>query len=137
MNSQMSTAHIQDPHASPDGLFHAVMSRIEREKKLRRVRYQAYTAMVIFIASTASLYFVLDFVRDGLAQSGFLQLAELLFVDGIALASVWQNFVFALLETIPIIPILVFFLAMFVTSISLSVMTKCFVSMSKMRIYRI
>jgi hypothetical protein len=89
----------------PIGLFEKILKRIHREERLLVLRR-------VFIFSATLICSVFGFMPAGkmllsdFNQSGFLRFFSLIFSDFSTVATYWQSFMLALLETLPVISIL-------------------------------
>lgn len=89
------------PEPSGD-LFEKIIQRIQREKALSRARRNVVLFCISIIVSCAVLAFGGKTAIDGLSSSGFLQFSSLLFSDFKIVAAYWQSFAMVLLESLPV-----------------------------------
>lgn len=85
----------------PDDLADRIIGRIAVERRratlLRRIAFfsvGAVASMSAFVPAVLAL-------RTAVAESGFAQYLSLLFSDGGAVAAAWQDFAYALMESLP------------------------------------
>jgi len=86
---------------APAGLFSLVMSRLEREKKIRVVKRRLIVFGFLSIISLIVSVMVLQNLRLESSRSGFGQYLALLIYDFKAVVTNWQDFGLVLLETLP------------------------------------
>lgn len=98
----------------PEQLFLRVMSRIERERRLRALRrrlvifgFGAVFSLVVFIP-------LFDMARTALAESGFITFFSLIFSDFGTVLALWKDYLYSLLETIPVLEISMLLAAAFI-----------------------
>jgi hypothetical protein len=82
-------------------LKQAILARIEQERGrlLRRKLRLSYTAITL---SAAAIFYALFTVGSALLHSEFWSLATLTFSDAITVARDWHDFLYSLLETLPV-----------------------------------
>lgn len=85
----------------PEGLAGKILGRIDAERRRKALvrRIALFTAGAI--ASVAAFVPAFLAARTSLTESGFGQYLSLLFSDGGAVLAAWQDFGFALLESLP------------------------------------
>lgn len=83
-----------------DHLADRIIGRIAAERRRALVRRIAFFSAGA-IASTAAFVPSLLALRTAAAESGFVQYLSLLFSDGGAVAAIWQDFAYALMESLP------------------------------------
>lgn len=102
----------------PSGLKTAIFMRIEqaRMRAIKRKLWLAYAAIAI---SLATLLWAVFTAGSALIHSQFWSLAALSFSDAVIVFRDWQDFLYSLLETLPvfdlsilILPIVAFFLSL-------------------------
>ncbi|MDD5639231.1 MAG: hypothetical protein PHR47_00250 [Candidatus Pacebacteria bacterium] len=101
-------------------LFEKIMLRISREEKLSIVKKRIAVFSVFLIISLGGFVYSFIAVQNALVSSGFTQFFSLIFSDFNIVIAYWQNFLFTLLESLPVFAMVVF-LIMF--SIVLSFLT--------------
>lgn len=112
---KITTAGIANP---PAGLLAKVMERIklEQEKRIRR-------RLWLFSASSAlsliALVLTFQMAKAEFSESGFLNFFSLLFSDFGVIISYWRNFLASLLESLPVISLMLFLgsLLLFINSL--------------------
>jgi len=97
----------------PENLFNKVMSRIRQEKNLLTVKRRMAVFSAGLISSAVAIIASFRVVESEMIKSGFIQFASLIFSDMGTVLSNWQNFVLALLESLPVVSIAVFLLTIF------------------------
>ncbi|MFA6421818.1 MAG: hypothetical protein WCV92_00205 [Candidatus Buchananbacteria bacterium] len=86
-----------------DGLFYKIINRIEEEKKLRKIRKKIIYSSLLFSCSLIAVVPAIISLWTNLDSSGFNSFASLLFSDSGMIFVYWQSFSLALLETLPVI----------------------------------
>ena len=86
----------------PEGLFDKVIHRIYVEKQRRALRWQFLLGSLGCIGSLIAFVPAITLVQTGFAESGFKKFFSLIFSDGGMVITYWQNFIFILLESLPI-----------------------------------
>jgi len=98
----------------PNDLLGKIMKRINQEKMLLTLKRR----LVIFSAGLfgAIILFIpaLKAVISGFAESGFAQYFSLLFSDAGIVLTYWQNYTFSLLETLPVVNLILLLATIFV-----------------------
>lgn len=97
----------------PEYLFDKIMNRIKRERQLLNLRKR----LIIFSTGAAGsiMAFIpaLNAVRANLAESGILHFISLVFSDFTIVVTLWKEFAFSILESLPIISIAIFLATIF------------------------
>ena len=112
---------IQEP---TEGLLSQVLARIEYEKKLSATKKKLVVFLLIFLTSLVAVIPTFQTLRTGFIDSGFIQFFGLLFSDFDIISNYWQNFTLSLLETLPVLNILIFLAVSFSLLESLKLMTR-------------
>lgn len=89
-------------------LLPKIMRRIRREQKMSLVK-KAVFYFIGLSSSMSAIVFSFQRAQIGFAKSGFWQFFSLLFTDFKTVLSFWQNFIFSLLETAPVMEVIMFF----------------------------
>ncbi|MDD5146604.1 MAG: hypothetical protein PHN39_02590 [Candidatus Pacebacteria bacterium] len=95
-----------EPPKIPEGLFGKIMSRIQQEKRYRRLRRRIIIFSFGLIASAGAIIPVFKMAQAGFAESGFWQFFSLLFSDFEVVTAYWQSFALSLLETLPVMSLI-------------------------------
>ncbi|HTK04069.1 MAG TPA: hypothetical protein VL500_00635 [Candidatus Eisenbacteria bacterium] len=90
-----------EPPPAPEGLAGKIMDRIGHEQRRTALVRRIAVFSVGLAASAAAFVPAFLSVRTSLAESGFGQYLSLLFSDGGTVMSAWQDFGFALMESLP------------------------------------
>jgi len=105
-------SYYQTPNP-PDDLLGKIMKRISEEKRLLTLKRR----LVIFSAGLigAIVLFIpaLKGVISGFAESGFTQYFSLLFSDAEIVLVYWQNYALSLLETLPVVNLILLLITVF------------------------
>lgn len=115
-------AHFK-PAEPSDRLFGAILQRFQKEQRLSVIK-RSLLFFFIFIGSAAAMVPAFQTTRAGLVESGFVQFFSLFFSDFKIVITDWQNFVFALLESLPAVSLAVFFITLLVFLESLKFLIK-------------
>jgi len=88
-------------------LFNQIMFRIKAEQ--RKAVLKRKIGIFAFVLAVSFVGFVPAFSMawTGIANSGFIQLFSLAFSDTKIVMTYWQNFILSLLESLPIIGLLI------------------------------
>lgn len=107
------------PNKPPRRLFWVVIERLKLEKNLKifKEKFSIFLAMLIIsVVLVAAAIFIFNSELAG-SESGYL--FSLLFSDTIAVLLYFKYFVLAVLESMPVVPILISFIALALVMISL------------------
>lgn len=97
----------------PDGLAGKVMARVWKEERKRVVRRLILFSIGI-AASFAALFPAFNAVQGAMAQSGTLQFISLAFSDSGTVIALWNDFIFSILEALPVMSVVAFLTVAFV-----------------------
>lgn len=111
-NYEQLFTHLSPPEP-PEGLFNKIMSRIRREQRLTIVKRRLVFLAVLLIGSMTALVPAWQTMRAGFIESGFINFVSLLFSDASAVLAYWQNFAWAVLESLPTMGMIMFLAAAF------------------------
>ncbi len=89
-------------HEIPSELYDKVLQRVYKERGLLTLKRRLVIFSVSLIISLIAFFPVINLVRAGLAESGFIQFFTLIFSDFEVIKMYWQNFLLILLESLPI-----------------------------------
>ncbi|MDR3558895.1 MAG: hypothetical protein P4L62_02455 [Candidatus Pacebacteria bacterium] len=119
MNEKLRHLIQNMPEKEPaEKLKTAILTRIERERTrvIKRKLWLSYAAIAL---STAAILYALFTAGNALIHSEFWSLATLTFSDALTVARDWKDFLYSLLETLPvfdlsalIVPIAALFLSL-------------------------
>ncbi len=112
------------PPELPEGLFERVMSSVAREKSLRSARARIALFSLWFAGSATAFVAAVKMLGASLAESGFAGFVSLAFFDTSAVLTSFGSYAFALLESLPVISVILFFTVIFAALGSLRLMTK-------------
>jgi hypothetical protein len=106
----------------PGGLLDKVILRVslERQPRTTKARIVVFGALSLF--SLAAFVPAWSELQSELSQSGFLHFASLLFSDLHAVAVYWREFMFSLLESLPVLGVVAVLGAAFVLISSLKLL---------------
>lgn len=93
------------PKEPPVGLLGRIMLRIDEEERLMSIKRRLVLFSSSFVVSAIAFIPVIGTIRAEFAQSEFYQFFSLLFSDGGLVMQYWQDFSLALLESVPVISI--------------------------------
>ena len=91
----------------PADLLYKIMDRIGAEKKRRQIRRHLAFFSLSLIGSVAAFYPAGQMLWHDFNASGFFQFFSLLFSDSEIVLKYWQNFLFSLLEALPIVSVII------------------------------
>ncbi|MDP3771173.1 MAG: hypothetical protein Q8R16_02660 [bacterium] len=86
---------------SLDRLLEGILRRIDREKRLRALRWQCLRGVFALAASIALVVVAARSVATDLAASGFFDFLALAIAYPSAALAVWRSLALALLESLP------------------------------------
>jgi len=92
----------------PVGLLAKILERINQEKRLLTLKRRLAIFSAGLIGAIILFIPALKGVIAGFAESGFTQYFSLLFSDAEIVLAYWQNYVFSLLETLPVVSLILF-----------------------------
>ncbi|MDD2678164.1 MAG: hypothetical protein WC042_00605 [Candidatus Paceibacterota bacterium] len=98
----------------PEDLLAKIMKRIkEKQRKLALEK-----VLIVFslgtVASTGGFIYALKAIRINFYESGFLHFLSLAFSDSEIVLLYWENFVLSLLESLPVMSLILFLVSLFV-----------------------
>ncbi|HBH46479.1 MAG: hypothetical protein A2445_03975 [Candidatus Jacksonbacteria bacterium RIFOXYC2_FULL_44_29] len=96
------------PPEPPAGLLGKVMNRIYQAKRLQNIKRRVFVFSMITLGSVLAFISSAKMLHSGLTQSGFTQFFSLLFSDFQIVITNWQNYSLSLLETLPIMSLILF-----------------------------
>ncbi len=122
------------PTKPPKRLFWVVIERLRLEKKLKifKEKFSIFlTVLIISIILVAAAIFIFN---SELAESESASLFSLLFSDTIIVLSYYKYFVFAILESMPIVSIIISLTALVLVMISLRFVVEYYEKISALKI---
>jgi hypothetical protein len=108
----------------PDELYNKVLQRLNRERELLTIKRRLVIFSVSLAISLVAFFPVINLVRTGFAESGFLQFFKLIFSDFEVIKMYWQNFVLILLESLPISGIIMLLITLLIFIESLNILAR-------------
>ncbi|MFA5188789.1 MAG: hypothetical protein WC460_05495 [Patescibacteria group bacterium] len=87
----------------PNDLFGKIMERIGQEKKLQMLKRRIFILAASLFGALILFIPALKAVISGFVESGFAQYFSLLFSDAGIVLTYWQNYALSLLETLPVV----------------------------------
>ena len=108
-----------------DKLLAKIMLRLDREAKLRVLRYRLFLALIFLVSLLAAVgpiwrNFYLDW-----QQAGLLDYLSLLIFDARIVLGNWQNFCLGFLESLPVISTVAALTVLLICLIVIKVIFKC------------
>ncbi|MFA5080539.1 MAG: hypothetical protein WC472_02845 [Candidatus Paceibacterota bacterium] len=88
-------------------LFEKIMLRISREEKLVIVKKRIAVFSVFLAISLGGFVYSFITVQNAFVSSGFTQFFSLIFSDFNIVIAYWQNFLFTLLESLPVFAMII------------------------------
>ncbi len=108
MNNMLKKSRQFDLIEPPAELLGKVMKSISEERRLIPVKLRIFLLSAGLIGTIISIFPAVKMLKTGFIESGFLQFSSLIFSDaGIVLAN-WQNYFSTLLESLPVMSLIVF-----------------------------
>ena len=92
------------PEPSPE-LYQKIIKRL-REKKRRTAAWRMVFFLSLSLLAGGFSFWGAYLIWEALSHSGFIQIISLLFSDYQSLALYWNNYLLAILETLPLLPLL-------------------------------
>jgi hypothetical protein len=93
--------------AMPEGLVDGVLERIRIEEEYLKFRKAALFVLCGLCVSLLGLIWSLGHLIDGMARSGFSSIASLAYSDTSVVMQHWQDFAYSLLESLPVISMII------------------------------
>jgi len=94
----MTEIRIVEP---PDSLLWGVLSRVQREKHMRRARILfSFCAILLLISAAGIVMEAAEFINAS-SKTGLPQLLSLLVTDGTSVIVMWQDFLYSVVEAVP------------------------------------
>ncbi|MCK9578065.1 hypothetical protein M0R01_01055 [bacterium] len=90
-----------------DKLFEKIILRIGKEEKMQKVKRRIAVFSLFLVISFFGFIYSFVMVQNALISSGFAQFFSLIFSDYNIITAYWQNFVFTLLESLPVFALVV------------------------------
>ena len=116
-------SHINAPEP-PDWPLGRIVSRINEKKKINLIRQKLALASIGFLGSIFSFLPALNLLSKSLNESGFLDFISLIFSDAGTVLVLWKTFYLSLLETLPVVEIILFSAVLLVFLESLRYLSK-------------
>jgi len=98
--------NLKDANPS-DELFEKIILRIGREERMQIAKKRVLFFSVFFIASFFGFIYSFIAVQAAFINSGFMEFFSLLFSDFGVVVACWQNFALTLLESLPVLALVV------------------------------
>ena len=105
-------SHYQAPNPSYD-LLGKIMTRISEERRLLILKRRLVVFLAGLLGSIILFIPALKGLISGFSQSGFFQYFSLLFSDAEIITTYWQNYALSLLETLPVMNLILFLAIIF------------------------
>jgi len=96
------------PMEPPIGLFERIILAIKREKELQNTRRILFSFLCLLIVSVALAPFSWNLLEKQAVNSGIIQFLSLALSDVNVFISSWQSFSLAILESLPVMGIMLF-----------------------------
>jgi ABC-type phosphate/phosphonate transport system permease subunit len=97
----------------PNDLLGKIMKRINQEKKILTLKRRLVLLAAGLIGAIILFIPALRAVISGFAESGFAQYFSLLFSDAEIVLAYWQNYALSLLETLPVMSVILLLATIF------------------------
>ncbi|MCX6790945.1 MAG: hypothetical protein NTV62_01980 [Candidatus Gribaldobacteria bacterium] len=110
-------------------LFDRVMQGIKQEQQRRILRRKVWIFSISLGGSLIAIVPVSMAVKTGFTESGFFQFVTLIFSDFNTVATSWQSYLFSLLETLPVMSLVIFLVVLLSLVESLKYLTRATLSL--------
>lgn len=107
----------------PAYLLKKIMAGIHEKSRLLSLKQRLVLFSLSLLGSLVAFVPALQTLRTALTESGFIQFLSLLFSDAETVIVYWQNFVYSLLETLPVMSLAIFLTIFFIFLGSLKLLT--------------
>lgn len=101
-----------------DGLLDSILKKIAVSKKHRAQRRFVFGILTL-IASITAFFPALQYFNSEIMQSGFYHYVLLIVSDGAAILGYWQSFSFLVIESLPILALVLILAVLWIFFISL------------------
>jgi hypothetical protein len=108
----------------PGDLFNRVINRIQKERRLLILKRRMFIFSLSAVCSAIALIPAFKMVKTGFTESGFMQFFSLLFSDFKIVVAYGQNFILSLLETLPVMSLVILLVVVLVFLESLRFLTR-------------
>ncbi|MFA5029758.1 MAG: hypothetical protein WC518_03370 [Patescibacteria group bacterium] len=112
-----------EPLLPSEKLFDSIMLGIGREQK-RQLRRRIFFYSLCFVCSLVALLPAFRAVRAEIINSGLIEFLALAISDSKIVLTYWNNFIFVVLEALPVISLVVFLAVIFVFLESLKLLAR-------------
>ncbi|MDD3284751.1 MAG: hypothetical protein PHZ07_04110 [Patescibacteria group bacterium] len=120
INKLFSNLEVFEPNTD---LYKKILTNVNsKQKAFARRRF--FIFLFLFLGSLIALIPVIKLLYLDFLQSGFFQFFLLIFSDSKVVVKYWQSFVLILLESLPIISVIMFFGVVFVLLESIRFLSK-------------
>jgi len=116
-------------------LFDRIINRLRLEKRILSIKRRIVIFSACSLVSAAIFVQVFKITWAGFSASGFGQFFSLLFSDFRIVAGQWQNFLWSLLESLPITDLILFLLVTWILFQSLKSLAKNLKNILTARVY--
>ncbi len=96
----------------PEGLLEKIMMKVSLKQR-RRAIWEFVCSSLVFVATLGLLVPAVSAAHNAMVSSGFYQYIALIFSNFSEVMSSWQDFMFSLLESLPVFSIIVFLAILF------------------------
>jgi uncharacterized membrane protein len=90
-----------------DELFERIILRIGKEERMIVAKMRIVFFSFLLIVSSFGFAYSFIATQNALVNSGFIQFFSLIFSDFSIVATYWQNFLLTLLESLPVIAVVI------------------------------
>lgn len=108
----------------PSDLYQKILNKIENEKSIIKIRRRVIVSSFVFVLSISCFVLSVVFFLSAAYHSGFSQIFSLVFSDFAIISSYSTNFILSLLESLPILNIVMFLFMTLVVSFVANFLTK-------------
>lgn len=113
MGNNLTKKEVYQEQELPEGLSARVMLGVKREERKIVVK-NTILFSVLFVGSALAFVPVFKILKQDLIQSGFLDFLSLLVSDPGSMFNIWKEFILSLLESLPVVSVMMFITVMLV-----------------------
>lgn len=108
----------------PDvALYSKILENI-KNKQRSFARRRFFVFLLLFLTSSIALIPTFNMLYVDFVRSGFFQFFSLIFSDSRLIVSYWHNFIIILMESLPVVSLILFFVIVFIMLESLRFLTR-------------
>lgn len=112
-NFEKLFSHLKPPEPPAD-LLDKILNRIQREKKLINIKRRIVVFSLGVLGPAIAFIPAFRAVQAEIAESGFSELFSLIFSDLSVVINLWDQFILSILESLPVMSMVLLFTIIFV-----------------------